>query len=578
MLEELDVAIIGGGPGGTTVAGMLGTYAPHLKVGLFEKETFPRPHIGESLLPTVGRVLDEMGAWDKIEAADFPIKIGATYKWGCTEELWDFNLLDTSIVNEDEKRPGKYEGWRVGSAFQVDRGPFDEILLDHAASLGVHVQEGNGVHKIRVAGDKVDSLVLADGQEVRATHYVDASGGAAVLRKALKIEVEEPPSLRNIAIWDHWEDAEWAVTIGKGGTRVQVMSLGYGWIWFIPISPTKTSIGLICPADYYRDSGKRPAELYAEAVKSEARIAALTANATQSGDIKATKDWSFSAKRTAGDNWFLVGESAGFADPILAAGISMTMVGAKECAYTIMEIERGEHDDEWMKQVYQDRQAQRVLQHIRFANFWYTGNGHFSDLVDYTGEIAKEAGLKLDAKSAWQWLGTGGFVSLETAGAGLAGHSIEQIKNIQSMFFNEESDWLITKYNEFDLNMDEVVTDKTPVYEGGRIKLGRVLRKGDVKFPVAGGFRVIFDILQSETRLSGIIKKLREYSAQYGPVAALSGLEALEVLMKEGWVTGKKVDGEPLLRPSDIPRTPNIDWNKDMIDPKVRLAPAIEGI
>lgn len=572
-----DVAVIGGGPGGSTVASMLRLHAPNLSVAVFEKEKFPRDHIGESLLPTVGRVLDELGAWEKIEAADFPIKIGATYRWGCTDDLWDFNLLETSMVVDDEPRPGKFEGWRVASAFQVDRAVFDQVLIDHAEGLGAHVEDGNGVAKVQTEAGKVTGFVLSDGTEVHAKYYIDASGGAAIMRKALGVEVEEPPSLRNIAIWDHWDNAEWAVTIGKGGTRIQIMSLGYGWIWFIPISPTRTSIGLVCPAEYYKDSGLRPAELYIQAIRSEPRIAALTANAIATGDVKATKDWSFLAQETVGENWFLVGESAGFADPILSAGISMTMIGAKECAYTIAELERGEMDASWLKEVFHDRQAHRVMQHIRFANYWYSGNGHFSDLVDYTSEIAKEAGFKMDPKSAWQWLGSGGFVSLETAGAGLAGFSIEQIKNIQGMFFDEESDWLITKFNEFEVEMEGVVTDRAPIYENGRIKPVRVFSKGDVKLPVTGGFRVIFDILQTETRLSGIIKRLRGYSAQYGPVVALSGLEALEVLLKEGWVRGRKRDDEPLLKSSDIPRTPNIDWNKDLIDPKVRLAEAIEG-
>ncbi|MBS1708528.1 MAG: FAD-dependent oxidoreductase [Armatimonadetes bacterium] len=577
MSNHFDVAVIGGGPGGTTVASMLRTHAPNLSVVLLEREKFPREHIGESLLPTIGRILDEINAWDKVEAGGFPIKIGATYKWGCSDELWDFNLLETAEVIEDEPRPGKYGTWRGRAAWQVDRAKFDKILLDHAESLGCQVREATGVTKVETEGDKVTGLVTSSGDLVTADYYVDASGSAAIIRKAMNVEVEEPPQLRNIAIWDHWDDAEWAVSIGKGGTRVQVMSLGYGWIWFIPISPTRTSIGLICPADYYKETGLRPADLYIKSVMSEPRISSLVANAKQLGEVKATKDWSFAAKRTVGENWFLVGESAGFADPILAAGITMTMVGAKECAYTIAELARGELDAAWMKTTYHDRQAQRVLQHIRFANFWYTGNGHFSDLVDYTGEIAKEAGMNMDAKSAWQWLGTGGFVSLETAGAGLAGHSIEQIKNIQSMFFQEESEWLITKVNVFDLNMDDVVADKSPQYENGRIKVGRVLCKGETKLPLTGGFRVIFEILQRETTLGGIIKMLRQYSAQYGPVAALSGLESLEVLLKEGWVTGSVDKSAPLLKPEDIPRTPNIDWNKDFIDPKVQIASVIEG-
>ena len=575
MPQSYDIVVVGGGPAGSTVGSMLKTHAPQLSVAILEREKFPREHIGESLLPTTGRVLNEIGAWEKVEAAGFPIKIGATYKWGSTDDLWDFNLLETAEINLDDARPGKFEGWRMRSTFQVDRAQFDKILLDHASSLGCTVMEESGVEEVLRDGDKITGLRLADGQIITGKHYVDASGNAGIIRKALGIEKEEPPSLRNIAMWDHWNDADWAVSIGVGGTRIQIMSLGYGWIWFIPISETRTSIGLVCPAEYYKKSGKRPEELYIEAVTSEPRIASLIANATRDGAVKATKDWSFTSDRMVGENWFLVGESAGFADPILSAGITMTMVGAKECAYTIMELEKGEVDAPWLREMFASRQVNRIMQHIRFANFWYAGNGHFSDLVEYTGEIAKEAGFNMDAKSAWQWLGTGGFVSLETAGAGLAGHTIEQIKNIQSMLFNEESEWAITKYNVFDLNIEGVVPDKAPVYDAGRVRLGRILRKGKMELPVSGGFRTMLEILQKETELSGIIKRLREVVSTMGPIVALSALEALEVMLKDGWISGIYDPTKPLLRPEDIPRTPNIDWNKDTIDPKVRIAPSI---
>jgi flavin-dependent dehydrogenase len=574
MPQSFDVAIVGGGPAGSTVGSMLKTHAPNISVGIFEKDVFPREHIGESLLPTIGLILNEIGAWDKIEAHGFPIKVGATYRWGCSDDLWDFNLVETHRIRTDDPRPGKFEDWRVSSAFQVERSHFDKILLDHAQSLGCEVFEGNAVQKVIREGDSVLALKLSDGSEVTAKHYVDASGNAAIIRKALGIEVEEPAALRNIAIWDYWEDAEWAVSIGVGATRVQVMSLGYGWIWFIPISPTRTSIGLVCPAEYYKKSGKRPEELYTEAVLAESRISALTANAKPDGKVQATKDWSFLAKRMAGANWFLAGESSGFADPILAAGITLSMVGAKECAYTIIELERGELEPQWIKSEYEKRQTRQITQHVQFANFWYTGNGHFSDLVDYTAEIAREAGFNLDAKSAWQWLGTGGFVSSESPG-GLAGHSMEQIKNIQAMLFKEDTDWALTKYNVFELNIEGVTAEKRPVYEGGRIHTGKVLKKGAVEVPVSGGFRIALDILQHEKRLAPIIQSLRAVSARMGPLVALSGIEALEILLKDGWITGSYDSSQPLLRPQDIPKTPSIDWNHDTTDPKVRLAAAI---
>lgn len=577
MSDSYDIVIVGGGPAGSTVGSMLKRYAPHLSVAVVEKENFPREHIGESLLPMTSRILDEIGAWEKVEAAGFPIKIGATYRWGSSDDLWDFNLLETAEIKVDDPRPGAFEGWRMRSTFQVDRAQFDKILLDHSAFLGCNVFEGISVEKILKDGDSITGLTLSDGSSVTGKHYVDASGNASIIRKAMGVEVEEPPALRNIAIWDHWDNAEWAVNIGVGGTRIQIMSLGYGWIWFIPISPTRTSIGLVCPAEYYRNSGKRTEELYLEAVNSEPRISALVAKATRLGSVKATKDWSFTANRMAGENWFLVGESAGFADPILSAGITMTMVGAKECAFTIIELEKGDLESDWIKTAFEKRQANRISQHIRFANFWYSGNGHFTDLVDFTAEIAKEAGFSMDPKSAWQWLGTGGFVSLETAGAGLAGHTIEQIKNIQAMLFNEESEWAITKFNIFEVEINGVTTDKTPIYDSGQIRTGRILRKGNMELPLWGGFRAALEVLQREKTLEGIIRALRAMTAKAGPIVALSALEAMEVMLKDGWITGKNDPNKPLLQSHDIPRTPNIDWNKDEYDPKVQVSSAIES-
>jgi 2-polyprenyl-6-methoxyphenol hydroxylase-like FAD-dependent oxidoreductase len=81
-----DVAIVGGGPGGTTLASLLKKYSPSLDVCIFEKESFPRDHVGESQLPPTSAVLHEMGAWEKVEAAGFPIKLGASYTWGKTME------------------------------------------------------------------------------------------------------------------------------------------------------------------------------------------------------------------------------------------------------------------------------------------------------------------------------------------------------------------------------------------------------------------------------------------------------------------------------------------------------------
>src|SRR6201992_2703477 len=118
MNTRYDVAIIGGGPSASTCAAWRKKYNPSLDVAVFEREVFPRDHIGESLLPPISPILEEMGCWDKVETAGFPIKLGATYRWGKNPELWDFDFVPVDQF-QVEPRPAKFEGQRTATAFKV---------------------------------------------------------------------------------------------------------------------------------------------------------------------------------------------------------------------------------------------------------------------------------------------------------------------------------------------------------------------------------------------------------------------------------------------------------------------------
>jgi flavin-dependent dehydrogenase len=142
---------------------------------IVEKEKFPRDHVGESQLPQISDVLQEMGCWDKVEAADFPIKIGATYRWGTDPNPWDFNFIKPEQF-KDEQRPAKFEGQRRQTAFQVDRAKYDEILLRHAEEMGCLVREETAVVKVDVVGDRITALHLRSQEQITARYYIDASG------------------------------------------------------------------------------------------------------------------------------------------------------------------------------------------------------------------------------------------------------------------------------------------------------------------------------------------------------------------------------------------------------------------
>ncbi|MHB8636855.1 MAG: NAD(P)/FAD-dependent oxidoreductase [Fimbriimonadaceae bacterium] len=537
---DCDVAIIGGGPGGSTVGTYLKMFDPTLDVRIFEREVFPRDHVGESQLPIISNYLAEMGLWDEVEAAGFPIKIGGTYKWGKHKELWDFDFLPERVLKE-EPRPAKFEGQRTWTAFQVDRSIYDKILLDHSERLGCCVRQGVKVANVVAEGNAVKSLHLSTGESVTAQHYIDASGHAGILRRAMNVAVEYPTNLQNIAIWDYWQNAEWADTVGVGGTRIQVISVSYGWIWFIPLGPTRTSVGLVTPAEYYKQAKKRPEDLYREALGDDSRIAYLMRNATSENKLTTTKDWSFLASRLYGDNWFLVGESAGFADPILSAGLTIAHAGGREAAFTILELMRGKLDAAWLKDEYQRLQFNRVRNHIRFADYWYSANEQFVDLKEHTRKIAELNGLDLSPEKAWAWLAAGGFID-DDLNAGTGTLSLTAIKGLGKCMTPLEVAAPLSKFNVFKLNLEGATLTKRAAYEQGGVQQYDAYERDGKLLPLVGVYEVIVEILQGQSTLPGIARemhalKLANAGNELFKMWVLDRVPvALEALIAGGWV------------------------------------------
>lgn len=547
-----DVAIVGGGPAGSTTAAFLRKHDPTCKVVIFEREKFPRDHVGESQLPPISRILDELGVWEKVEAANFPIKIGASYRWGKTPEIWDFEFVPRGMFR-DEPRPAKFEGQRRWTAFQVDRAIYDEILLRHAEELGAEVHEETRIAKIHKEGDRITGLGMDSGEVVTADFYVDASGHPGVIRRAMGVETSHPTNLQNIAVWDYWQNADWAVKVGVGGTLVQVFSLGYGWFWFIPLGPTRTSIGFITSADYFKKTGLTTEELYKKAFAEEPRLQELTKNATSEDKLQATKDWSFVSTRMTGENWMLVGESAGFADPILAAGLSLTHSAAREAAFTILEFRRGQEDPMWLREQFEKIQTRRVGNHIRFADYWYTANTQFTDLKEFTSEIARTNGLELTPDKAWAWLAQGGFIDEEFA-IGLAGFTLDQVKDLGSHLTEIQPTEHVAGNNVFELNLDGANRIDRAVYPKGQVKRSPCFERDGRVLPVLGSTDLIIHLLQKGTERNELAGNLLDVARHYSTnetfvFQVLAPFEiTLEAMISDGWI---KATYEP-----SVPMTP----------------------
>lgn len=555
--QAYDVAIIGGGPAGATCGTLLRKYDPALRVIILEKERFPRDHVGESQLPLICHILHEMGCWDAVEAAGFPVKLGATYRWGKSDKLWDFGFMPFEEFR-DQPRPAPFAGQRRRTAFHVERAIYDDILLRHAASMGCEVRQGVLVREVGREGDRVTGLTLEGGGEVTARHFVDASGIPAVIARAMGVPIECPTALRNVAFWGHWEDAPWAVRIGRDGTRVLVLSISVGWLWCIPVSPTKSSIGFVCPASYATSCGMKPEELYRWAVQQEPLLRELTASARFDGNLRRVRDWSSIAERCAGENWFLVGDAAGFGDPILSAGLMLSQASAREAAYTILELDRASRglsdaDPAWLRSFYTSLVRKRVGQHIRFAEYWYAQNGQFTDLENYTSEIARAAGMSLSPKEAFRWMSNGGFAHDVLGRAGLGGIDFAMVMHLAGELRGDrDAPWRISSFNEFFLNLRGAREEPVPIMHEGRIRRETCLVRDDKLLPLFGTYRLV---VQTLTRFSSIhdirtevIRRLTRDGRPPTEHQVVEIMQALEVMLIDGWAWGRHNASRPRLR------------------------------
>src|SRR5947208_13451244 len=160
-----DVAIIGGGPAGSTAAALLARAGR--RVIVLERDKFPRFHIGESLLPFSMKAFTRLGLHEKFLRAGFMKKFGGEMFGSCCETGNKFYFKDAFRSQTDH-------------SYQVTRADFDKLLLDHAAESGAEVHESTGVKSVEFANEHAD-LAITSGKSIRARYVIDASGCNSVL-------------------------------------------------------------------------------------------------------------------------------------------------------------------------------------------------------------------------------------------------------------------------------------------------------------------------------------------------------------------------------------------------------------
>lgn len=355
---DFDVAVIGGGPGGSAAASMLGRLGH--RVVVLEKTHFPRFHIGESQVPWLNEVLAEIGATHVIAEARFVEKWGASFSTpdGSVEQYADFT-----------------QAFEVPTPkiFQVPRAEFDRILLTHAGTCGAEVRQGVTVTAADFDDDGVTVTCAgetAGEHQLRVRAIVDASGRAGFLGRRFG-ERRKDAVLRNIAVHAQYEGVP-RVSGRRSGDIRMVTRGDRGWFWFIPISDTVTSVGAVVPQAVYNAlAGDTPAATLSHLLAQTPAAAALVADATVVTAASFDADYSYLHSCHAGDRFVIVGDAGAFLDPIFSTGVLLAMQSGIEAARAVSAgIGRGNLGASAFSE-YQERLVSRYLHFRRFAIGFY---------------------------------------------------------------------------------------------------------------------------------------------------------------------------------------------------------------
>ena len=354
---EIDVLVIGAGPSGCVAAAHLQNKGINVKV--VERSEFPRFVIGESLLPRCMDHFEEVGLLDAIKDYGFEIKNGARFIREDTICEFDFSKKHTEGYN-----------W----TWQVNRADFDLLLTNTLKKRGVDITFGHEVVDVAFEKDGTSKTTIKykKGEQyiIKAKYIIDSSGFGRVLPRLLDLDKSsEIPE--HSSIFSHVKEINRPE--GREGTLITFDVIDKDcWLWVIPFSNGKTSIGYVCKNEFL-DSFEGNST---EKLKSMLKLSKYYYERFKDADFLfepvTIKNYSKSVKQLFGKGYALTGNSAEFLDPVFSSGVTFATESGLLAAKLIAKELNNEAVD-WQKE-YADYILEGTTVFGSYVKEWYTGN------------------------------------------------------------------------------------------------------------------------------------------------------------------------------------------------------------
>src|SRR5438067_4878624 len=356
-VDTYDVAIIGGGPAGSTAATLLACAGRRVLV--LERDKFPRFHIGESLLPFSTQTFDRLGVREKLDRTFLP-KFGGEIVAACGTKVVKFYFKDGFRSRRDR-------------AYQVTRSEFDKLLLDHSRENGAEVREETDVKNIAFENERVrvDIENSAGARStIEARYLLDCSGRQTVLGNFYNLK-KNYDHLQKFSVFAHYENVD--RPSGIDGTLIRMVRGLDRWFWLIPLTATRMSIGVVMDTATFRAMKLPPEEALEKCIGEQPLILREMANAARVSQVYSAGDYSYRNAKLFGDRWLLAGDAAGFIDPVFSSGVFLAIMSAEKAADSLHEILRDESKKPRLFREYSCRINRVMDMYLTFVSSWYRG-------------------------------------------------------------------------------------------------------------------------------------------------------------------------------------------------------------
>jgi flavin-dependent dehydrogenase len=324
---------MGGGPAGSSVASILAREGR--QVILFEKEVFPRHHIGESLMTDTYWTFRRMGILEKLRDSPFVRKYSVQFANAAGKESRPFYFFE-AVHHES------------AVTWQVTRAKFDHLLINHAADQGATIHQGVLVKQVLFEGDRAVGVEvqMQDGSREKffAKVVVDATGQMAMLSNKFRWRVRDP-KLKKAVLYSYFKGAHREPDLNGGATLVLRTEHGSGgWFWYIPLEDGITSVGIVADPDYLlKGRGQDLAKIFQEEIDKCEPVGKRVAPGERVDKIYSILDYSYRSKHNAGNGFIIIGDAYGFLDPIYSSGVLLALKMAELAADAIHDA--FQHDD-----------------------------------------------------------------------------------------------------------------------------------------------------------------------------------------------------------------------------------------